>query len=116
MNLLIKILKGKCPNCEVQNIFSIKGNLLFLKSPRMTDRCEKCSYKLNMETGFFTGAMYVCYGLAVFELVVFFLIFFLIFNLSLLYSYLGLVACIILTSTVNFRLSRIIWIYFFYKK
>ena len=116
MNLLSKVLRGECPNCEKQKIFNVKGNLLLLKSPKMSDRCENCNYKLNMETGFFTGAMYVCYGLAVLELIALFLILFLVFNLSLLYSYFGLVAFIILTSTVNFRLSRIIWIYIFYKK
>lgn len=115
MSSVFSMFKGKCPSCESENVFHSKGNLMLFKIPKMEDRCKKCNYKLNKETGFFTGAMYVCYGLVVAELIVLYLVLSAIFELSLLQKYIGLVLAVFLVSSFNFRFSRIIWIYIFYK-
>ncbi|MEZ4939039.1 MAG: DUF983 domain-containing protein [Crocinitomicaceae bacterium] len=80
----------------------------------MYDRCSICDYKFEKEPGFFIGAMYVSYALGVAEIVGY---------LILLWGILGaptstiisvIITSIILTSFLKFRLSRSIWVYFFY--
>ena len=114
--ILSNIFKGKCPQCKKGNIFSLKGNLLLLKIPEMNVRCEKCNFKFEKEPGFFFGAMFVSYALAVALFVLFFMVFYIILDISPLLTFLGVVLIILLSSTVNFRLSRILWIHLFYKK
>ena len=113
---LILILKAKCPKCKKGNIFSSNGNSLLFRIPKMKVRCENCNFKYEKEPGFFFGAMFVSYALAVAQFIAFFIISYFVFNVSLLLTYVGIVLLAILSSSLNFRLSRIIWIYLFYKK
>jgi len=113
---LISILKGKCPQCKEKNIFNSNGNSLLFRIPEMHDRCENCNFKFLKEPGFFFGAMFVSYALAVGEIITLFLISYFVLKLSVLFTF-GVIAIFaILCSTLNFRLSRTIWIYLFYKK
>ncbi|MDO5980659.1 DUF983 domain-containing protein [Flavivirga spongiicola] len=80
----------------------------------MNDRCENCDFKFEKEPGFFFGAMFVSYALAVAEFIGVFIISYFVFGLSLLVSFFGIILSAILFSTVNFRLSRTIWIYLFF--
>ncbi len=113
---LISILRGKCPQCKKNDIFNSKGNLLFFQIPQMDERCKNCNFKFEKEPGFFFGAMFVSYALAVAEFIGVFIMSYFIFELSLLASFLGIILSAILLSTINFRLSRIIWIYLFSNK
>ncbi len=113
---LSPILKGKCPQCKKGNVFNLNGNLLLLRVPEMNERCEKCNFKFEKEPGFFFGAMFVSYALAVAQFVIFFMIFYVILNKSPSFTFFGIVLITLLSSTLNFRLSRILWIYLFYKK
>ncbi len=110
---LLSILKGKCPSCEKSSIFHTSGNLLLFQIPKINDRCKKCNFKFEKEPGFFFGAMFVSYALAVAEFIGAFLLSHFIFGRSLLVSFLVIVLMAILFSTINFRLSRTIWIYLF---
>ncbi len=110
---LLSILKGKCPSCEKSGIFHTSGNLLLFQIPKINDRCKKCNFKFEKEPGFFFGAMFVSYALAVAEFIGAFLLSHFIFGRSLLVSFLVIVLIAILFSTINFRLSRTIWIYLF---
>lgn len=110
------ILKGKCPNCHKGDIFSSSGNIFLLKMPKMNERCKKCNYKFERETGFFFGAMFVSYALAVAEMIAIMVVLWYFLDLSPLNVFLSLAAVVIVASTLNFRLSRTIWIYLFYKK
>ncbi|AUP77461.1 DUF983 domain-containing protein [Flavivirga eckloniae] len=110
---LISILKSKCPQCEKNNIFNSGGNLLLFRIPRIKDRCNTCNFKFEKEPGFFFGAMFVSYALAVAEFIGVFLLAHFVLGLSLLFSFIGVICASILFSTFNFKLSRTIWIYLF---
>jgi uncharacterized protein (DUF983 family) len=58
---LVGILRQCCPRCRAGKIF--RGSI-FRGFPKMFERCEVCNLKFEREPGYFLGAMYVSYGLA----------------------------------------------------
>jgi uncharacterized protein (DUF983 family) len=104
-SLAFALLGQRCPRCRSGHIF----NGLF----SMYSRCPLCALPFRREEGFWLGAMYCSYGLAVAILVPLF------FFLKWLFpSWPG-----ILTATVAvlpyipftpliFRYSRVLWLYF----
>ncbi|WP_240964574.1 DUF983 domain-containing protein [Flavivirga algicola] len=80
----------------------------------MNDTCKKCNFKFEKEPGFFFGAMFVSYALAVAEFIGVFVMSYFIFGLSLLVSFFTIVLSAILLSTLNYKVSRTIWIYLFF--
>jgi uncharacterized protein (DUF983 family) len=50
-----------CPRCRTGKIFR-KSLFLF---PKMYERCPACDLKFEREPGYFLGAMYIGYGLAI---------------------------------------------------
>lgn len=115
MSKVLDSLKCKCPNCRKGNMFSGKGNFFLFKMPQMNKYCKKCNYKFEIETGFFYGAMYVSYALTVAVMIASLVVFWYFLNLSPLYVFFIIVIAAILFSTFNFRVSRSIWVYIFYK-
>ncbi len=81
----------------------------------MNERCNKCNFKFEREPGFFFGAMFVSYALTAAEFITFSIISYFILGMSLTTTFFGVVLLAIFMSTINFRLSRIIWIYIFAK-
>jgi uncharacterized protein (DUF983 family) len=62
METLRAILHQRCPRCKEGAIF--RGSMLQgLLS--MYERCPVCGLKYQREQGYFVGAMYVSYGLAI---------------------------------------------------
>lgn len=114
MTTVVGVVKGKCPNCKKGNIFETKGNILLFRMPKMNKRCNECGYKFEKETGFFFGAMFVSYALAVAEMIASLIIFWVLFDLSPLNVFFIITIVAFISSTFNFRLSRTIWIYLFY--
>ena len=114
MTAVMGIVKGKCPNCKMANIFEIKGNIFLFRMPKMNERCKECDFKFEKETGFFFGAMFVSYALAVAEMIASLIIFWLLLDISPLKVFLIIVLVAVICSTFNFRVSRAIWIYLFY--
>lgn len=110
------ILREKCPNCHKENVFQTTGSIFRFKMPIIYNNCPNCGYKFEREPGFFFGAMFVSYALAAGEMIAILTLLWAILGLSPLYVFFTVVIVAILASTFNFRLSRIIWIYFFYKK
>ena len=109
--LFKSLLKYKCPNCKKGNIFSPKNVFSFGK---MNSSCPKCNLKFNIEPGFFYGAMYVSYALAVAESIATYVICQFFFEKTfdlLIIPY--IIGAILLLSTTNFKLSRVLWIYLF---
>lgn len=102
---------GKCPRCQQGQIFSDKGNILLLRIPKMNERCENCNYKFDKEPGYFFGAMYLSYALAILEM---FAVFFITFwTLPLSLFFVCILGVLILFSFFNYRLSREIWVNLF---
>ncbi len=115
MSYVSRVVKGTCPNCGKTKVFGTNGNPLIFKMPKMKRECENCGYSFHRETGFYFGAMYMSYALAVAEMVAVFILG-LIFKLTPLQTFVGVVLIILLLSTVNYKLSRLMWLNVFYKK
>lgn len=113
MSNAVDVVKCKCPNCHEGEIFRSGGNIFLLKMPKMYVNCTKCGYKFEKEPGFFFGAMFVSYALAVAEMVASLVIFWYFASLSPLNVFFIIALLAVLTSTFNFRVSRSIWIYIF---
>lgn len=116
MSRIQSCLKGKCPNCERGAVYQKSKGISF-SLPTMNENCFECGHKFLKEPGFFQGAMYVSYGLAMSITIATFIIcqFFFekAFEIEMFYI-ISLV--VVLTSLQNYRYSRIIWMYMFTAK
>ena len=112
---IYSIFNNKCPKCNEGNFFEDNNPLHLKKAMKMGSHCTNCGFKYEIEPSFFYGAMYVNYGLTVGISIVTFLITTLVFKLSLIDSFLPIVAVLLLTAPFSIRLSRIIWINLFVK-
>jgi uncharacterized protein (DUF983 family) len=111
-NIVLSILKEKCPNCREGNVFEKKKNIF--QFPVMKNKCTSCDYKFDREPGYFLGAMYLSYGLAVLQGIITFLICYFFFpNLPTIAIPLLIMGIIVLFAYKNFKLSRIIYIHIF---
>lgn len=91
--------------------------ILTLKMPVMNTSCDHCGHVFEKESGFFWGAMFVSYALAVAEIVAVFIaaqLFFTDMYDDRIILIIG--AAILLLSRFNFRYARIAWIYIFTSK
>lgn len=109
-NIFKNIQQEKCPVCKEDNVFQSKGNVFLLKMPIMKDRCSNCDHRFEKEPGYFTGAMYVSYGLCIIEMISILLLF-QAFAIHYDYLFYSLSLAVILLWPFNFRMSRIIWMY-----
>ncbi len=55
------ILYHRCPRCRVGKIYN---HSIFLGFPKMHESCSICHLRYDREPGYFLGAMYISYGLA----------------------------------------------------
>lgn len=112
---LYSIFKGKCPVCQTGNMYKVKNPYILSQTLKMHEHCPHCATKFKIEPSFFYGAMYVSYGvgIAIAVAVAFFAFF--VFNLSRLHAFLVITGSLILLLPVILRLSRNIWINFFFK-
>ena len=115
---LFSIIYGKCPKCHEGDFFKYGFTFNPSKITKLHENCSNCGLKYMMEPSFFYGAMYVNYGITVAISVLVFLITKLGFDLTLLSSFLTVLAALVLLAPINLRLSRILWINLFvnYKK
>jgi uncharacterized protein (DUF983 family) len=63
---VLAILRQMCPRCRAARIFR---KSIFTGFPRMQERCPNCELKFEREQGYFLGAMYISYGLALITIV-----------------------------------------------
>jgi uncharacterized protein (DUF983 family) len=114
---LIEKVKGvvleKCPYCNKGNIFR-PGKRIPFQVPDMKERCDVCDTNLDREPGYFFGAMYVSYAMAVGEGIITYLLLANIFRLQNTAIILVMIIFVILLlQNKNFRVSRIIWMHLF---
>lgn len=55
------IFGQRCPRCRLGKIFA---SSVFLGFPKMAERCLVCGLRFEREPGYFLGAMYIGYGIA----------------------------------------------------
>jgi uncharacterized protein (DUF983 family) len=66
ISTLAAILRQMCPRCRAARIFR---KSIFTGFPHMQERCPNCGLKFEREQGYFLGAMYISYGLALITIV-----------------------------------------------
>jgi len=115
MGEIDNVLQCKCPKCKSGNIFRNHGTTLPFRIPKMYGRCPQCNYKFERETGFFFGAMFVSYALAAAQMIVCLVIFWYLIGLSPLHVFIIIAIMAATLSAQNFKWSRSIWIYMFFK-
>ena len=112
-SLIVSIAKQKCPKCREGNMF--KEHPYNLNAfDKMHKSCPNCGTSLDLEPGFYMGAMYVSYAL---QIALFITVF---ATTQLLYPEAGIVwylswigGMVLLLFPLTFRLSRSIWLHIF---
>ena len=90
-----------------QNPYSVKN---FFDMPK---RCSNCTLKYDAEPGFFFGAMFVSYGLSILLAGITWALLS-IMEVDFVHIIWTIVAVLIIAIPVIFKLSRAIWLNFFF--
>ena len=107
------IVLERCPYCNKGHIFK-KGKRVPFQLPDMKELCDECGELLDREPGYFLGAMYVSYALAVGEGILTYLLFANVFGIQNSAIVLAIIiSVILLMQNKNFRVSRLIWMHLF---
>ena len=112
---LYSIIRGKCPVCHTGDLYSRKNPYLLSSTLKMPERCPHCDTKFKIEPSFFYGSMYVSYAVGVAIAVATFIIAFFLFDMGRLNTFLVIAGVQVLLLPVILRISRNIWINFFFK-
>jgi uncharacterized protein (DUF983 family) len=101
------ICRQLCPRCRSGRIFR-KSVFLF---PAMNERCLTCGLKFEREPGYFLGAMYIGYGLALAMIAIFSLLLWTLVKWSLQRTVLGGVLLFLPFAPLLTLMARVLWIY-----
>lgn len=112
---LYSILGLKCPRCR-------KGDFLESNPYQLTQfnkvksHCPKCQLKYSIEPSFYTGSMYVSYGLGVaLAIAVFVSSLLLNLQLSIFQQFIAIVVVLVFAMPYLGAVSKAIWAHFFFK-
>jgi uncharacterized protein (DUF983 family) len=101
------IVRQLCPRCRSGKIF--RKSLFFF--PGMFERCRTCGLKFEREPGYFLGAMYIGYALALAMIAVFSLLLWRVVHWQLQTIVLAAVALFLPFAPSLTLLARVLWIY-----
>ena len=117
-NIFTSIIRMKCPRCR-------KGDLFLKKNPyknithtnQMPDTCPVCGQATSLEPGFYWGASFISYPLAVLLSGFVFAIYYLLVNITelrlIIIFMLVDIAAILSAFPLIMRYSRVLFIYIF---
>ena len=112
---LYSILFLKCPRCH-QGEFLEANPYKLSNFNKVKVRCPKCELKYSMEPSFYTGSMYVSYGVGIAVAVaVYVLTLILGLNLKVSTLFVLIVSALILTGPYIAAVSKSIWANIFFK-
>jgi len=107
--LLADIFHQRCPRCRSGKIF--RGSA-FRGFPKMNERCPTCQLRFEREAGYFLGAMYISYGLALVIITALATVLWLITRWWITDDVIWAVVLFLpLAPTITY-FSRVLWIYF----
>lgn len=110
---LISVMLERCPYCNKGHVFKPRKRLPF-QIPDMKDHCDVCATHLDREPGYFLGAMYVSYALAVGQGILTYLLCANVLRIENTAIILGIIiAVILLLQNKNFRVARVTWMHLF---
>jgi uncharacterized protein (DUF983 family) len=111
-NSLSAMLAEKCPNCGRGHVFERSKHVF--EMPVMKNKCENCNYTFDREPGYFIGALYISYGLAVAQAILtFVLCYFLFPAMETVWIPIIILGVLCALAKKNYKLSRIIYIHIF---
>lgn len=111
---LYSILTGTCPVCHQESMYMESNPYKLGQVFEMHERCSHCGTKYKIEPSFFYGAMYVSYAVGIAFAVAAFVISYFFLGSTLLVGFLAIIGTLIGFMPVIMRLSRNIWINFFF--
>ena len=107
--LATDILHQHCPRCRTGNIFR---HSIFRGFPKMYDRCPVCGLRFEREEGYFLGAMYISYGLAIVIIVLIAALLWAITSWSITKDSVWAIVLFLPLAPAITLLARVLWIYF----
>lgn len=114
-SVLSSVLKARCPRCRDGELFT-HGMLNLKKVTSMHQNCPNCNLRYEKEPGNFYGAMYVSYGFSTgLFLVSAFVLYHFFGDPSMTVYLITIVAVSVLFFPINFRYSRVIFLYLIWK-
>ena len=117
-NLILSILKNKCPRCRQAGLYKNKGAFRIKGLMAMHDKCPVCSQPFDMEPGFYNGTNLISYALAEILSAASFVLWILFIGISLsdsrFFWWMGVNAfLLVILQPPLMRFSRTIWLSFF---
>ncbi|MCC6575740.1 MAG: DUF983 domain-containing protein [Flavobacteriales bacterium] len=113
---LYSILRFKCPHCHEGPFFENDNPYVFSKLGEVRQHCPTCGRSNHREVGFYYGAMYVSYALAVANFVTVYVAVTVLFPSAATWVLVASVlAAQVLFGPLLYALSKIIWANLFYK-
>ena len=109
------IVTGKCPVCHTGKMYQNPNAYKLSSTLKMHERCTHCKTKFKIEPSFFYGAMYVSYPVGIIFAGIAFVIFFYFLEFGRLTSFIAIAVILLILLPVIVRVSRNIWINFFFK-
>lgn len=103
----------KCPRCGEGELFHDRNPFNLSKLASMPKRCASCNLKLEPETGFYYGAMWISYAIGVLLSLLLAAILILALRIPTLYAFLIIMVFHLLFSPYLFRVSRAFWLSFY---
>lgn len=112
------VVASKCPRCRRHSMFEVKNPYKLKTTMRMYQECPVCSQPFELETGFYFGAGYVSYALAVALSVATLVAWWVFIGLSIyddrwIYWLIFNAVFLICMQPVLMRMARSIWLSFF---
>jgi uncharacterized protein (DUF983 family) len=105
---LSAIFRQLCPRCRDGRIFP---KSIFTGFPRMNEHCPRCELKFEREEGYFLGAMYISYGLALVMILLFGIVLWEFTGWPLKRVTLWAILLFLPTAPALVLFSRVLWIY-----
>ncbi len=112
---LYSIFTGTCPVCHTGKMYQSKNAYKVSETLKMHENCSHCNTKFKIEPSFFYGAMYVSYAVGVAFAVAAFIISYFFIGLGRLHTFFFITGVLLVFLPIIVRLSRNIWINFFFK-
>ena len=112
---LYSILTGSCPKCHQESMYASKKLYHPSHTLKLNEQCSNCGTRYKIEPSFFYGAMYVSYAVGIAFAAAAFVFTYIILGTNLKIAFAAIVGTLIVFMPVIMRLSRNIWINFFFK-
>ncbi|MBP6310922.1 MAG: DUF983 domain-containing protein [Flavobacteriales bacterium] len=107
---LYSIVNFKCPYCHEGNFFISSNPYDLTKAGDLHKECSVCGRKFEREPGFYYGAMYVSYALAVALCVTVYVACIVLFpNAAIWTRIVAILSTLFLCGPIMYALSKILW-------